>query len=122
MDQDVHRAFIDDRVQLFFLGGGGIETIIIEGEEAGVIVPVLRFGPGDHRIQFYVGVKKEIIMGDGILYETAGVFYPFFGILFFWSEDPCFLFLWVFYVIVYPFLPPKTHGSDECNSTKQPLS
>src|SRR5258708_2049601 len=110
MDQDAHRAFIDDRVQLFFLGGGGIETIIIEGEEAGVIVPVLRFGPGDHRIQFYVGVKKEIIMGDGILYETAGLFDPFSGIGFFGSQDPVFEFWGLIQVIGYAYLPKNTQG------------
>jgi hypothetical protein len=74
MDQDAHGAFIDDGIQLFFLGGGSFETVIIEGEEAGIVVPVLGFGPGDHHVDLYVRVEEVIIMGDGVLYEAAGFF------------------------------------------------
>jgi hypothetical protein len=39
MDEDAHGTLVDDGVEFFFLGGGGLEGIVIEGEEFGVVFP-----------------------------------------------------------------------------------
>jgi len=105
VDQDAHRTFIDDGVELFFLAGGNVEAIVIEGEEPGIIVPVLCFSPGDHQVELFVGVEVIIVVGDRVLDEAAYFFY-LFRIFpgFFGGQRPVLEFGWFFQVIGNPYL------------------
>ena len=40
VDEDTHGAFIDHGIEVSFLGGGGVEAIVIEGEQPGIIFAI----------------------------------------------------------------------------------
>jgi hypothetical protein len=104
MDEDTHRALIDDGVQFPFLGGCGVETIIIEGQEPGVVVFEGGFGPGEDHLYLFVGVKVVVVMGDGILDEAADLFDLPAVVGGFGGQGAILEFLWFGKGIVHPFL------------------
>jgi hypothetical protein len=110
MDEDAHGAFVDDRVEFLFLGGGCIRSKVIKGEEAGIIFAELGFGPGDDHFDLLVRVIVIIIVGDIILDEVTEL--PEFLAVVggFGREDAVFPFWRFFEVIVNAYL---TGGSPE---------
>jgi hypothetical protein len=74
MDEDAHGTFVDDGIELAFLGGGGVEAVIVEGEEPGVVVLEGGFCPGEDHLYLLVGIVVVIVVGDGVLDEAADLF------------------------------------------------
>src|SRR6202012_4956733 len=105
VDQDAGGTFINDGVELPFLGEGIIQAIVIKGEQAGIVIFEGGLGPGDDRFYLLVGVKIVIVVGDRILDETAAFFELFAIVGFLGGEDPVLKFGGFFQVIVHPKLP-----------------
>jgi hypothetical protein len=80
MDEDAGGAFIYDGIELSFLGQGGVQCIVIEGQEAGIVVAELSLGPLHDHLQLFVGVEIIVVMGNGVLDETAA-FLKFFAVI-----------------------------------------
>lgn len=104
MNEDAHGTFVDDRVELFFLGGCGILGKVIKGEEAGIVFAELSFGPGDDHPDLLVGVIIIIVVGDIILDEVTELLEFLAVVGGFGGEDAVFPFCRFFQVIVDAYL------------------
>jgi hypothetical protein len=71
VDEDAHRAFIDDRIEVFLLCSGCLRGEVIEREELGIIVFELGFCFGQDELYLLVGVVIVIVVGDVVLDEMA---------------------------------------------------
>ena len=104
MYQDACGALVHDGIELPFLGGGGVEAIIVKGEESCVIIAELGFGPGEDHFYLFVCVEIVIVVGDGILDEAAA-FFEFLAVVgVFGGEDAVFEFFWFYQGIVNAYL------------------
>ena len=71
MNEYAGRTLIDDRVQLLFLRESAIQSIVIEGEELGIIVCILLLGSGYYLVELVIGIEQKILVSYGILDNKA---------------------------------------------------
>jgi hypothetical protein len=99
MNQDPHRAFVDDGIELFLLGGGSVRGKIVKGEDLAIIFSELSFCSGEDELYLFIGVVVVVVVGDVVLEEVSELleFLAVIGSL--RREDPVFPF-WRFLEVI----------------------
>jgi hypothetical protein len=90
-------GFINKRINVLFILRSDVEAVIIKGQQFGIIVLLEGFGPANDLIQPVVGVKKIVVMSEGILKKPRG-FCKLFLIRFFGAQHPVFVLPGLFYI------------------------